>query len=100
MPHLTDLNNTNHKQHYFNMNITAEQPRIKPSNTQLKQEYKQMLALVEHNGSRPAKCNPITEAAKQFGYTRPGIARLMNGKVDRWKPQHFAIYDFLKSYLT
>ena len=81
------------------MNITAEQPRIKPSKEQLKQEYKQMLALVEHNGSRPAKCNPITEAAKQFGYTRPGIARLMNGKVDRWKPQHFMIYDFLKNYL-
>ncbi len=82
------------------MNITAEQPRIKPSKEQLKQEYKQMLALVEHNGSRPAKCNPITEAAKQFGYTRPGIARLMNGKVDRWKPQHFAIYEFLKNYLS
>jgi hypothetical protein len=72
---------------------------IKPSNEQLKNEYKQMLALVEHNGSRPAKCNPVTAAAKQFGYTRAGIARLMNGKVDNWKPQHFAIYEFLKNYL-
>ena len=74
--------------------------KTKPTTTQLKEEYKQMLALVEHNGSRPAKCNPVTAAAKQFGYTRAGIARLMNGKVENWKPQHFAIYEFLKNYLA
>jgi len=82
------------------MNITAEQPRIKPTKAQLKREHKQLLKLVKHNGSKPAECNPIKEAAAFFGYTRPGIARLMNGKVDNWKPLHWSIYQFLKNYLT
>jgi hypothetical protein len=82
------------------MNITAEQTRIKPTVKQLKAEHKKLLKLVQHNGSQPAKCNPMKECAKHFGYTRPGIDRLMMGKVDNWKPIHFTIYQFLKAYLT
>jgi len=82
------------------MNITAEQPRIKPTKAQLLKEHKRLLKLVKHNGSQPAKCNPMKECAKHFGYTRPGIDRLMLGKVANWKPIHFTIYQFLKNYLT
>lgn len=81
------------------MNITKEQPQRQPSIEHLEQMHKQLLKLVVHNGSRPSKCNPITLAAKKFGYTRQGIYRILYGKVKGWKPHHFEIYNFLKMYL-
>jgi len=80
--------------------MTTQNPLTKPTKAQLKKEHKQLLKLVKHNGSKPAKCNPMKDAAKHFGYTRPGIDRLMLGKVANWKPLHLSIYQFLKNYLT
>jgi len=96
MPHLTDLTNTNHKQHYSNMKQT------KPTPDQLQEIYdaiKQInIERVQTYGRNAGKGAFVTIGEKCF-MTQEQVKNILRNRVANWKPQHFKVYNLAKRFV-
>lgn len=77
------------------MNITAEQPRIKPTLKQLNKVFKELSDL---NRTGPGNVNPFRVIAEKHGDGSASTKALLRGLIKNWKPKHWEMWERAKNY--